>query len=347
MLAEAKLSREIFPGRRPPGPPGPGGAETPTPASPCPTPAGSGRELSLGPWSALRAARGRASFAEVRRGARHGREIAAREPPGRGTRAHSETARPPWPRLQRTLECGRPGEPEEQSQLRLRLHSSPWTGGQDPPLGNALDGRTGRRAVPSSLFPPGRGEVQGDRIWKFCGGAPMSLSPGGGGRRPPSSLFPPSGGRSGGGSRPRVTPPPSFPPSRGEERRRHGPPPCSAIESGPQRGLLTPPHFQGRGVKTDSQLRLPWGRPGGGVTRLHRPTRRGELDGGNGGPPAAGRARVPARDPPPDLPPEGGRSSGQSHLKTGDALCEPIPRQIGQNEQGFGIFAVMFGLCLP
>ena len=44
---------------------------------------------------------------------------------------------------------------------------------------------------------------------------------------------------------------------------------------------------------------------------------------------------------------ESSYGAGQSHLKTGGALCEPIPRQIGQNERGFGIFAVMFGLCLP
>ena len=45
---------------------------------------------------------------------------------------------------------------------------------------------------------------------------------------------------------PGVNPPPDLPPSRGEERRRRGPPPCSAIESGPQRGTLTPPPVQGR-----------------------------------------------------------------------------------------------------
>ena len=37
--------------------------------------------------------------------------------------------------------------------------------------------------------------------------------------------------------------------------------------------------------------------------------------------------------------------AGQSHLKTGDALCQPIPRQIGQDERGFGVFALMFALC--
>ena len=50
-----------------------------------------------------------------------------------------------------------------------------------------------------------------------------------------------------------------------------------------------------------------------------------------------GRERQDRRPAPP----------GQSHLKTGGALCEPIPRQIRQNGRGFGIFALLFELCLP
>ena len=56
----------------------------------------------------------------------------------------------------------RPAPPTPgQSQVRLRPHSSPLEGGGvRVPFGNALDGRTGRRATPPSLLPPsgGRGE---------------------------------------------------------------------------------------------------------------------------------------------------------------------------------------------
>ena len=96
-----------------------------------------------------------------------------------------------------------------------------------------------------SITPRVHQPVQGDRIWKFCGGSPASLSPGGGarGRRllssPPfSSRLPPFRGEAGrgiphrrAGGRRRVTP---GPPSRGEKRGRGGGVP-GAVERPPVR----------------------------------------------------------------------------------------------------------------
>ena len=86
LAGAAKLSLEIFSG----GTPGPRARASPPARKPQPRqalgrprPAGN-RKLSLGPWSALRAAPGAASFAEAGKGACHGQEIAARGPSGRG-----------------------------------------------------------------------------------------------------------------------------------------------------------------------------------------------------------------------------------------------------------------------
>lgn len=40
------------------------------------------------------------------------------------------------------------------------------------------------------------------------------------------------------------------------------------------------------------------------------------------------------------------KAPGQSHLKTGGALCEPIPPPIGQDERDFGVFILMFAFYL-
>ena len=54
----------------------------------------SGRKLSLGPWSGLRAAREPASFAEAAKGVRHGRTIVAQKQSVRGARARSGSDNP-------------------------------------------------------------------------------------------------------------------------------------------------------------------------------------------------------------------------------------------------------------
>ena len=129
----------------------------------------------------------------------------------------------------------------------------------------------GCRKVPriSRCDRPGASDSrQGDRIWKFRGGSPTSLSPGRGARGRHLLSSPLPGGRSGGGSRPLGAPahpgssrmsgigkipvraaeplgqPPSRPPpfQGGGEKTQGGgekaarPASCSAIESVPQKG---------------------------------------------------------------------------------------------------------------
>ena len=84
--------------------------------------------------------------------------------------------------------------------IALRLHSSPWKGGGvGVPLGTALDGRTGKRAAPSSLLPLGllssplEGGGVRDPHW-----GPLSMAEQGG-EPPPSSLLPPGRGEVGRG----------------------------------------------------------------------------------------------------------------------------------------------------
>ena len=98
LAGAAKLSLEIFsaglPGPRARAAP-PAGKPQPRQALGRPRPA-SGRKLSLGPWSGLRAARGAASFAEAGKGTRHEQEIAARGSSDWGA---------PWPQGFRQAPC--------------------------------------------------------------------------------------------------------------------------------------------------------------------------------------------------------------------------------------------------
>ena len=151
--------------------------------------------------------------------------------------------------------------------------------GQPPSRPPPFQGGGEKTARPASLFghrersrtgPPDSSpfqrqgvKTQGDRIWKFCGGAPMSPSPGGGVRG-----------------------------------RRFSPPPW---KGGGREGVYPGSADRTGGLPTDSASPPP------------DPPR--GLDGGNGGPPDATRARVPVRDPPPDFPPERGeerREGGRS-----------------------------------
>ena len=96
LAGAAKLSLEIFsrglPGARARAAP-PARKPQPRQALGRPLPA-AGRKLSLGPWSALRAAREPASFAEAAEGVRHGRAIVVQKQSVRGARARSGSDNP-------------------------------------------------------------------------------------------------------------------------------------------------------------------------------------------------------------------------------------------------------------
>ena len=144
--------------------------------------------------------------------------------------------------------------------------------------------RARRRQSPSR--PP-----RGDRSWKFCGGAPTSLSPGGR-ARPPSSLLPPAS--------------PDFSPLQG-----------GGWEGGPALGA---PASRRPRAKRERGCG-PSARQAGGTPALPG----GSRTGGIGKVPD--RAAEPLGNPPPDLPLPGGRRRrprGEERRRRGPPPCSAI-----------------------
>ena len=196
-------------------------------------------------------------------------------PASREARTRARAFGPPCRRdagapRQLTDEWGREDpHPDRRAQGQPPSRPPPFQGGGEKTARPAfLFGHRERSPTAPLTPPPWKGRPQGDRIWKSCGGAPTSPSPGRGRAWPPSSLLPPSGGGRSGGGRPwvRRVPPASreartrmraFGPSGRrdagaprqftDERGREDPHPGRrAPGSTPSR----PPPFQGGGEKT-------------------------------------------------------------------------------------------------